>query len=73
VAYSSAQADGAENVLAKALIKAFNTAHKSGWPTEISRAPGEVPHTPGPPYRPVWAYARSTSTAIPKACSGSSS
>ena len=35
-AYSSAQADGAENVLAKAPIKAFNTAHKSGWPTETS-------------------------------------
>ena len=56
-AYSSAQADGEENVLAKAPIKAFNTAHKSGWPTETSRAPGEIPQTPGPPYQQEWAYA----------------
>jgi hypothetical protein len=43
LAYSSAEAAGAANVLAKAPIKPFNTTHKSGWPTETSRAPGEVP------------------------------
>jgi tyrosinase len=56
-AYASAQADGAENVLAKAPIKAFNTTPKSGWPTETSRAPGEVPQTPAPPYSQEWANA----------------
>ena len=61
-AYSSAQTDGAENVLAKAPIKAFNTAHKPGWPTETPRAPGEVPQTPGPPYQQEWAYAMKATT-----------
>ena len=61
-AYSIAQADGEENVLAKAPIKAFNTAHKSGWPTETSRVPGEVPQTPGPPYQQEWAYAMKATT-----------
>jgi len=61
-AYSSAQADGEENVLAKAPIKAFNTANKSGWPTETSRAPGEVPQTPHPPYQQEWAYAMKATT-----------
>ena len=56
-AYSVAQAGGEQNVLAKAPIKAFNTAHESGWPNETSRAPGEVPQTPSPPYQQEWAYA----------------
>jgi tyrosinase len=56
-AYVVAQADGAENVLAKAPITVFNTAAKSGWPTETSRDPGEVPQTPAPPYAQEWAYA----------------
>jgi tyrosinase len=61
-AYSSAQADGSENVLAKAPIKVFNAAPKSGWPTETSRVPGEVPNTPGPPYQQEWAYAMKATT-----------
>lgn len=56
-AYSSAQADGAENVLAKAPVNPFDATRKSGWPTETSRAPGEVPQTPGPPYQQEWANA----------------
>ncbi len=56
-AYASAQADGTENVLAKAPIKVFNTAPKPGWPTETSRAPGEIPQVPGPPYQQEWANA----------------
>ncbi len=56
-AYSSAQADGAENVLAKTPINVVNTAHKAGWPTETSRAPGHAPQVPGPPYRQEWANA----------------
>jgi tyrosinase len=58
-AYAVAQADGSENILAKAPITVFNAAHQSGWPTETSRAPGEVPQTPAPPYRQEWAYAMS--------------
>jgi hypothetical protein len=46
-AYSSAEADGAANVLAKAPVKPFDATRKAGWPTETSRAPGEVPQTPG--------------------------
>ena len=42
-AYSSAQPGGEEAVLAKAPIEVLNTSHKSGWPTETSRAPGEIP------------------------------
>jgi len=61
-AYSVAQAGGEQNVLAKAPIKAFNTAHKSGWPNETSRAPGEVPQTPSPPYQQEWAYAMKAAT-----------
>ena len=56
-AYSSAQADGSQNVLAKAPINVFNTERKSGWPTETSRAPGRAPQVPGPPYQQEWAYA----------------
>jgi tyrosinase len=49
--YTVAQADGEENILAKAPITVFNAAHQSGWPTATSRAPGEVPQTPAPPYQ----------------------
>ena len=49
-------------MLAKAPIKAFNTAHKSGWPTETSRVPGEIPQTPCPPYQQEWAYAMKATT-----------
>jgi hypothetical protein len=56
-AYASAQADGSENVLAKAPITVFNTVHKPGWPTETSRAPGEIQQVPGPPYQQERAYA----------------
>ena len=54
-AYAAAQADGGENVLAKAPIKVLNTAHKPGWPTETSRAPCEMPQVPGSPYQQEWA------------------
>jgi tyrosinase len=55
--YTVAQADGEENILAQAPITVFNAAHQSGWPTETSRAPGEVPQSPAPPYQQEWANA----------------
>jgi tyrosinase len=56
-AYTVAQADGADNPLAKAPVRVFDATHKSGWPTETSRDPGEISEVPGPPYQQEWAYA----------------
>lgn len=55
--YSIAQADGGENILAKAPINVFGAAHQSGWPTETSRSPGEVRQSPAPPFAQEWANA----------------
>jgi tyrosinase len=55
--YTVAQADGSENILAKAPITVFNADRQSGWPTETSRDPGEIANTPTPPYQQEWAYA----------------